>query len=188
MRREVGEELRLLPVRMKLDLVDDGRDAGVRQQPFEVLHPEVADADGADRPLLDLLLERLPGTEDVADGLVEQHQVDGAAVEPLERAGDGGARLVVAVVGRPDLRRQEDVVAWHSRRPDPAPDSALVAVEDGRVDEPVAVVQCGLDARLAHLHIGDEVDAEADLRHPHPVRERNARDHGCSVRVRCAVG
>ena len=64
---------------------------------------------------------------------------------------------------------------------------SLVAIEHRRVDQPVSGFERRDDTVLARHDIGDEVDAEADLRHPRAVRQDDVCDHGilpnCSILV-----
>jgi hypothetical protein len=110
-----GLDVRLGEVRMLLDLVDRGDDRGPVEQSGEVVDHEVADADGADLAVGQERLERSVGLEGHVEvrgqRLVQDEQVDlvdaelgGALLEPVQR-------LVVAVVGDPDLRLDEDVGA-----------------------------------------------------------------------------
>ena len=73
---EVGQQLRLLPVRVQLDLVHDGRDARGGQQALEVGDREVADPDRAHGAGIHRVFQGPPRALHIADRLVQQHQVD----------------------------------------------------------------------------------------------------------------
>ena len=144
-----GLDLRLDEVGVHLDLVDRRDDLGAVEQRGQVVDHEVADADRADLAVGQQRLEGPVGLEGAVEGrgqrLVEDQQVDlldaelaGALLEPVQR-------LVVAVVGDPDLRLEEDVGALEAGRAHRFADLALVAVGGGGVDVAVAVAQRGLD-------------------------------------------
>src|SRR3954466_5916309 len=76
---------------------------------------------------------------------MEDEQVDLLDAELARTLLEAVQRLVVAVVGDPDLRLDEDVGAVEARGADRLADLALVAVGGGGVDVAVAGGQRGLD-------------------------------------------
>src|SRR3954468_19790339 len=107
-----------------------------------------------------------------------------ALLEPVQR-------LVVAVVGDPDLGLQEYLGAVEARGAHRVADLALVAVGGGRVDQAVAVAQRGLDGGGGLLGRALE-DAEAESRHLDAVVQLQGRDccrgHRCGPLVAVVAG
>jgi hypothetical protein len=110
-----GLDVRLGEVRMLLDLVDRGDDRGPVEQSGEVVDHEVADADGADLAVGQERLQAAIGLKRSLEGrgqrLVQDEQVDLLDAELARALLEAVQRLVVAVVGDPDLRLDEDVGA-----------------------------------------------------------------------------
>jgi len=110
-----GLDVRLGEVRMLLDLVDRGDDRGPVEQSGEVVDHEVADADGADLAVGQQRLQAAIGLKRSLEGrgqrLVQDEQVDLLDAELARALLEAVQRLVVAVVGDPDLRLDEDVGA-----------------------------------------------------------------------------
>jgi hypothetical protein len=77
--------------------------------------------------------------------MVEQEEVDVVEAEPAQAAVEAGECLLVAVVADPKPRRDEHDAAVDSGAADAFADLALVAVDGGGVDEPVAVRDRRLD-------------------------------------------
>lgn len=113
---------------------------------------------------------------------MEDEQVDlfdaelaGALLKPVQR-------LVVAVVGDPDLRLDEDLGAVQPRGADRLADLALVAVGSGGVDVAVAGRQRGLNGG-GGLFVRALKDAEAERGHGDAVGQSQGRRgrsrHGC---------
>jgi len=186
-RPRLGEDVVLLAeglhvglgeVRVLLDLVDRRHDRGVLEQPGEMVDHEVADADCPHLAVGQQRLQRAVCLERAVEGggqrLVEDQEVDlldaelaGTLLEPVQR-------LVVAVVGDPDLRLQEHVRAVQARGTERLAHLALVPVGGGGVDVAVAVAQRGLDGGSGLLGRALE-DAEPERGHRHAVAERQGR-------------
>ena len=112
----------LLQVRVQLDLVDRGHDTGLVDQPPQVRGLEVRDADRADPALLPQLHERLPGVDVELAGRrrpVDQVQVERVELELVQRLVERTQGRVVALVGVPQLGRDEQLFAGDAgqRRP-----------------------------------------------------------------------
>ena len=122
---------------------------------------EIAHADGADFARCLVFLQRAPGAVDVVEGLVQQHQVDVAAVEARKRTIKRGFGGFIAVVFHPDFAGDEDFFTRHAALFDALPDFGLVHVGLSGVDVAVACFD-----RLRHCLRGfcgrNLVDAEAE--------------------------
>ena len=108
-------------------------------------------------------------------GPVDQEQIDAIEAETLGAVGERLLRLLEAVPPLVELRRDEDLVAVDTARPDPPPDACLVAVVLGGVDQPVADVDRGDDGRLG-LAVAHRRRPEAEGGHGDTVRERDGRN------------
>ena len=128
--RAEGGDLRLLVGRVQLDLVDRGNGVGLGDQPLEVRHHEVRDADAPGLAVLANLLERTPGL-DIAvlrrGRPVDQVQVDLLEPELVEAACHGVIGRLGALVVVVELGGDEEFVARDSGCRDRAPDALLVA-------------------------------------------------------------
>src|SRR4051794_34411701 len=100
-----------LEERMALDLVHRRDDLVVLDQVDEAVREEVRDADRADRPLAVERLHRPPRAVVVAEGLVDQVEVEVVEPELAERRLARAPRIVLAAVVDPHLRRDEELVA-----------------------------------------------------------------------------
>jgi hypothetical protein len=106
---------------------------------------------------------------------VDQVEVQVVQAEQLQALVEGAERLVVAVVGVPQLGGDEQLVPGNAR--DRLADAFLVAVGRGGVDAAVAGLQCRGD-RVEGLLLRDLEDAEAELRHLDAVVELDGRNGG----------
>ena len=115
----------------------------------EVVGHEVADPDGADLAVGQERLQRLVGLDGegelAREGLVQDQQVDPVDAEFARALVEGVQRRVVAVVGDPDLRLDEDVGAIETGAADGFADLAFVQIRRGGVDVAVSGLQCRLD-------------------------------------------
>jgi hypothetical protein len=116
---------------------------------------------------------------------VQDQQVDLLHAELARALLEPVQRLVVAVVGDPDLGLQEHLGAVKARGADRVADLALVAVGGGRVDQPVAVAQRGLDGGGGLLGRALE-HAQAEGGDRDAVVERQGRGRGRGHRRRGA--
>ena len=143
----------------------------------EVLRAEVRDADRARPAVGEERLGGLVGADRVLEvgrhRLVQQVQVDVVDAEPAQAGVEADLRGVVAVVADPQLGGDEDLVAVDAGAADALADLALVVVGGGRVDQPVAVAQRGLDGGDGLLGRALE-DAEAEGGHRDAVVQLQA--------------
>ena len=100
-------ELLLREIRMRLRLDDGWLHAGMRRAVLDGRLREIRKPDGPDLSLAHRALHRLISMLDLADGLVEEQQVDVVRLEPAERLINGLVRT--SIDARPELRRKEDL-------------------------------------------------------------------------------
>lgn len=182
------EELGLPEVRVHLDLVHRGHHRRRRHQPAQVGRHEVADPDRTDLAVGQQSLQRLVGGDGELElsrqGLVQDQQVDLVEAELARALVEGVQGLVVAVVGDPHLRLDEDlraVEAGATQKPTQRlAHLALVAVGRSGVDVPVTGGQRRLDGRNRLVRVRLE-DAEPEGRHLDAVVEMQHGDP-CTVR------
>ena len=169
-----GLDLGLHEVRVHFDLVDRRHDVGVVEQLGEVVDHEVADADRADLAVrqqgLERSVRRQRAVEVRGQGLVEDQEVDLVDTQLGRGLLEGVTRLVVAVVGDPHLRLEEDLIARDLRAAEAEADLALVAVRGGGVDEAIPGAQRRLDG-IRRLVGRALEDAEAEGRHDDATRQ-----------------
>ena len=101
-------------------------------------------------------------------GLVQDEQVDLVDTKLARALVEGVQRGVVAVVGDPGLRLDEDLVTAHAGPSDGLADLTLVSVDRGGVDVAVSGLQRGHHGIDRLLGWG-LVDAEPDRRDVHAV-------------------
>ena len=155
---------------MGLDLVDGRDDLVVVDQVDEPVGEEVRYADRADSPFGVELLHGPPRSVVVAEGLVDEVQVQRLQAEFVHRTFEGLPGRALAGVGDPQFRRDEQVVARDAAGGDGAAHRFLVVVHGGRVDRAIAGLQGLGDGPLGLLG-RDLVDAEAEDRHADAVVE-----------------
>jgi hypothetical protein len=115
---------------------------------------------------------------------VQDQEVDLVDPELARALVEGVQRLVVAVVGDPDLRLDEDLGAVEAGATDRLADLALVEVCRGGVDVSVPGGQRRLHGRDGLVR-GRLKDAEADGRHLHAIVQLEQRSiHTSHVRHR----
>ena len=124
--------------RVRLDLVDRRRDLVVGDEVDEPVGVEVRHADGLGQALAVDLLHRPPGAVVVAEGLVDEVQVDVVEAEPLERRLERTPGVALAGVLDPELGGDEQLVARDAAGGDGAADGLLVLVGGGGVQRAVA--------------------------------------------------
>ena len=131
---------------MALDLVDGRHDRGALEEGGEVLDHEVAHPDRADVAAGEQGLEGAVGLQGPVkrrgQRLVEDQEVDLVDAELAGALLEAVPRLVVAVIGDPDLGLQEDLGPVRAGAMDCLADPAFVAVGRCGVDEPVARGVC----------------------------------------------
>ena len=143
-------------------------------------HVEVGDADRGGRALCLQREHRPPGLDEVAGrggGPVDEVEVHMIQAEQSEALVHGPHGVVVAVIGVPDLGRDEQVGTRQAARRDSPTDAALVVVERGRVDVAVSALEGG-EGGVRDDVVGHLPHAEADLRDGEAVVEREGGDRG----------
>ena len=122
-----GLNVALLEVGVQLDLVDRRHDFDAVEELRELLDGEVADADGAHLAVVEQFLQCPVGPERLVElgrhRLVQDQQVDLVDAELARALVEAVQRLVVAVVGDPDLRFDEDLRPVDVRVGEPSPTS-----------------------------------------------------------------
>lgn len=129
----------------------------------------VSHADGAELAGAVSGLEGAPGAGPVADGLVEQEEVDEVEAEAFQRGVDGAEGALVAVVLHPDFGLHEDRFAGEAALADGLADGALVEIGRGGVHHAVAAGERVKHHALGLVVVRDLEDAKAFLRHPHAI-------------------
>ena len=118
-----GAQLVLLEERVELDLVDRRQRLGLAGQPLEVLDAEVGDADRAGTALGVDPFEGAPGVEvevPRGDRPVDQVEVDVLVSSRSIDFVEGGQGRVEALLGVPELGRDEDLLAGEPEAAIPA--------------------------------------------------------------------
>ena len=162
--------LGLLVEGVDLDLVHRGHDLVEQAHVQHTVGGEVAQADGADPAACLIFLQRAPCAVDIIERLVQQHQVDVAAVQPCQRAIKRGLGGFVTVVLDPDLAGDEKLLTRNAAVPDALSDLGLVHVRLGGVDVAVACLH-GIDHSLRGLFRWNLEDTEAENGDFHAVVE-----------------
>src|SRR5260221_10574032 len=150
---------------MELDLIDGRQRLRLPLQAFQVLDPEVGDADRAGSALLMDPLEGAPGIEEAIlgrDRPVDQVEVEAIQPEAVEALLESSQGRLVALLGVPQLGRDEDLVAGDVGGSDRRSHAALVAVRGGGIDVTVTRLQRLLDNPPGIVG-GPLEDAEAEL-------------------------
>ncbi len=109
--------------------------------------------------------EGLVGAVDVAEGLVEEEEVDVVGFEAGEGGVDGLGGFLVAVVAEPDFGGEEDLVAGDGAFGDGVADGFFVEVALGGVDGAVAYFEGVEYAAFTFCGVGDLEDAESEHGH-----------------------
>ncbi len=138
----------LLEIGMQLDLVDDGNDAGFADDTLEMFRIEIRHADRAGATLFPDAHESLPGLGIKAAMRrrpVNEIEVDIFGTELLQAAVEGAQRIVIALIGIPELGGDEDVLAVEAGRTDAFADALFVVVTGSRID--VTIVMAAIAVR-----------------------------------------
>lgn len=99
---------------MRLHLIHHRRDLDVAGQIYQMVGIEVAHTYGAELALLVGVLQRMVCTISVAEGLMQQHQVQVVGTELAQALVYRCLGLVVTIIRDPDLRHQEDILARYA--------------------------------------------------------------------------
>ena len=130
---------------------------------------EAAHADGPDLPLLTQLRHGPPGPVVVAQGLVDQIQVQVVQTQPVQGGLETPLSPLIAGIGDPQLGGDEQLLPGEAALPHRLAHRLLVAVGGRRVDEAVAHVDGVPHRPLTLGRVLDLIGAEAQLRHLHAV-------------------
>src|SRR5690606_34348446 len=158
-----GTQLTLLESGVQLHLVDGRHGARLGDDALEVGAVEVRDADRAALAVVADLLHREPGLDvavEVGTRPVDEVEVHVVQTQLLEAQVDRVEGRLGALVGVPQLRRDEELLARDARLLDRPTDSHLVAVHGGGVDVAVADLEGVGDDALGLVGV--------DLEHPEP--------------------
>ena len=156
--------LPLLVEDVRFDLIDRRDDLHIAGQVDEVVGVEVRNADSPQFSLLVRLLQCAVCTVAVAEGLVQQHQVDVVGLQAAQALVDGGFGLFVTVVGDPHFRHEENLSAVDAAAAHGVAHALFVMVSLRRVNHAVADAQRIRNATLA-LGGRNLIDAVTHLRH-----------------------
>ena len=154
---------------MALHLHDGGHHIALLDDLGNLGLVEVRYADGAQLAGLVGGLKLAVAGDEVAGGLVQNHQVDVVDAQALKRFVNGGVAFVEA---RPQLRFQENFLARLARRLHAAADGFFVHVGVGGVNQLVAVRQRALHGGLRVVGLQHE-RAQAQDRYLHLVVKRD---------------
>ena len=163
---------------MGLDLVHGGLHAGEVLDVQIAVRAKVGNADGTNFSGVVELLHGAVGAVIIAEGLVDQQQVQVIGLQLAQGFLNGSLGLFVTGVGDPHLRGQEELLAGQAARGQRFAHAFLVAVGLGRVDAAVAHVDGVQHAALGVLRRG-LVDAVAQLRHLDAVVQCNVFHSKC---------
>src|SRR5262249_20636946 len=145
-----GPQRLLLKSRMKLDLIDSWRDAGLADDPFKVVAIEIRDADRADPSILLKLNERLPAFDIAVHARawpMDQVEIERVAAQFSHALVESAACFVEAVVRIAKFRRHEDVGPAEQG----LAHAVLVSIHGCRVDQAIAFVDRHLDHLLRYV-------------------------------------
>src|SRR5699024_535879 len=155
----------LLELRVALDLVDGGNDAGVEDLGQEPMI-EVRHTDRGGQSLLAVAEEGLPGLDRLVVGRgrpEDEVEVDVVAAELLYARLERTLGLLGSVAIVPQLGGDEELVTGDAGLRDGAAHALLIAVDSGGVDVAVADFE-GVGDDALGLVRGDLEHAEAQLR------------------------
>ena len=158
----------LLLEHMGFHLVHGGGHLHKLAQIDEPVWVEIGHPNGPQLPGLVRLLHGPVGAVVVAEGLVNQQQVDVIGLQVLQGLVNGGLGLLVALVGNPHLGGEEQLVPGHAALDNSAAHRVLVAVGLGRVDGAVSHAD-GVQHAAFALLVFYLIDAVAQLGHLHAV-------------------
>ena len=126
---------------MRFQLHDGGLDFHVFREIDETRIVKVAQADRSRFPGFAGFFHGAVSAVIIAEGLVDEKQVDVIGPQPSERFVNAARRFFVAGVGNPDFRGDEKLFAGNAAFADGVPDAFFVVVRLRRVDGAVARLQ-----------------------------------------------
>ena len=154
----------LLLEHVSLHLVHSGLDLGEVLDVQIPVRTEVGNADGPELTGLVQLLHGPVGAVVVAEGLVDQQQVQVIGAQLAHGLLNGGLGLLIARVGDPDLGGQEEFLPGQAALRQRRADALLIVIGLGGVDAAVAHIDGVQHAALGVLRRG-LIHAVAQLRH-----------------------
>ena len=180
-----GSEVGLLELGVKLDLVEDGGDAGLSCEAVEFGGVEVGGADGGDCAVVSQFDQGAPGIDVLVAGgagPVDEAEIEAVQVQAFQAFGDGlqGGFVSLAVV--PDFCGDENLVTRDAGGGDAFAHANLIAVNRGTVDEAVAHLQRVSGGAGG---VSDLPEAETELRDGMGVVEGEGMHLGLSGGIGC---
>jgi hypothetical protein len=171
----VLSQLRLLETRVQFDLVHGRDDVALGFEALEVRLQEVRHPDGSHGTVRIELLECLPAVDEEPVTRVrpmDEVEIDDVDPEVPATVVECPQGALEALVGIPQLGRDEDLLARNPAEPHRLADTGFVGVRRRRVDVAVAGIQGALRC-APHLGRGDLKDTKAQLGNFHGIVEDN---------------
>ena len=163
-------------VRIQLDLIDGGNDVGPVDQVLQVPRLEIGDADGAYAAFGQEFFSHLVGRDSRSkvrgQRPMQQVQVDVIQPKPPQARLERAPRRLIAIIGHPQLRGDEDLASRDAGAPDSFTDLTLVVVRSSRVDKPVATGDRRFNG-VSGLRRRRQEDSEPERRHFDAVVQRD---------------
>ena len=149
---------------MGLHLVQHRLHLHVHSQVYEVVGIEIRHANATQFTFLVGFLQGTIGSIAVAERLVQQHQVDIICLQLAQTLVNRCLCLLVAIVGNPYLRYEEDILAINAALLPCTTYTFFIGVSLSRVYHPIAHLQCIAHATftLIRCHL---IHAVTNLRH-----------------------
>src|SRR5438445_5337269 len=165
--------------RDELDLVHGGRSRCPAEQFFQVSDREVAHPDRPRESLVTDLEERLPRLlSQTRHGPVDEVQVNVVEAELAATLLERLQRGLVALVVVPELRRDENLLAWDPALPNRGSEVALVPIQFRGIKQAVPDLEGSRDRVAGLLARAGLPHAEPEDRHRVPVVEGDAGSEG----------
>ena len=159
----------LLEEHIALHLIDGGGHVLEGDEVGQPVRVEAAHPDGPDLSLPAQLGHGPPGPVVVAQGLVDQVQIQVVQAQPVHGGLEPPLGPLTACIGDPQLGGDEQLLPGEAALPHRLAHRLLVAVGGRRVDEAVAHVDGVPHRPLTLGRVLDLIGAEAQLGHFHAV-------------------
>ena len=153
--------INLLLERVDFDLIDRRRDLVMNHQVHDAIRLKVGNPDRSDFALLVQFLHRAPLTIHIAEGLMNQIQVNVIQLQALQGIFKGFSCALVALALNPKFGRDEQFFSGHAAAFDAFANRFFVHVRSGRIDVGIANFNRIDHASFAFGWIGDLKNAEA---------------------------